>query len=86
MKKTDIVSEDGATKVAIWIKENLAEITLQDAASAYKDLLRGTELRRRAGEGIKTRTERFMQVFTKAGRKVHAACPEIPASTFSSRA
>ena len=73
MKDTDVVAEDGALRVAKFIKESLAETTLQDAATAFKDLLKGHELRRQAGEGMKSWSQRLTQVFTKTGRKLHAA-------------
>ena len=53
MRDSEITAEDGALRVATYVKEALAETTLQDAAMAFRDLLRGQEIRRQVGEGMK---------------------------------
>ena len=77
MKDSDITGKDGALKVALHIRNQLAMTTIQDAAVAFKELLNGVELKRLPGESIKLWTERFTTFLVKVGRKLHTACPDI---------
>ena len=82
VKDSEVMAEDGAMRVAKFVQDMLAETTLQEAAASFRELMKGSELRRISGEGVRSWSERFTQLVTKCGRKLHAACEEIPVADF----
>ena len=78
----DQVKEDGAMLIAKHLKSKLAETAMADAAQALRDFLAGKDLRRRNGEGAKSFIQRFEHTLDLMGRKLHAACSDIPAQGF----
>eukprot|EP00969_Alexandrium_andersonii_P279861 12371445-Alexandrium_andersonii.AAC.1 len=49
---------------------------------AFRDFLKGVEIRRQPLESIRGWTERFDYILTRTGKRLHASCDEIPVSDF----